>query len=231
MTKHAFSVKSLAPLNQTVTQLILEPKQSSGISFIPGQYLKIQLTDSVLLPYSIACAPNTEQSLEFHIRVGEPGSYSQQIVELAKQNQDLLLEGPFGQCLLNPNSKAPLLLIAGGTGFSQMKAFIEQLIATNSQREVQLFWGLKTAKHRYMTEQLSHWQQQLASFQHTFVYSEEKHQELLIPTGFVHEYVTQHVSNLADYEAYVSGPKPMVEATKTALIQSGLKRESLFSDL
>lgn len=230
MKLHAFSVKSLTPLNSTATRLILSPKGKTLLAFKPGQYVFIQLDANTTLPYSVACAPNTDSTLEFHIRVGDKGSYSERIIHLAKTQQELLVSEPNGHCILN-NSNSKILLIAGGTGFSQMKAFIEHLVASNSQRAIKLYWGLKTPEHGYMYAELAEWKKTLSDFDYTFIYSDPEEAQPEPLKGFIHEHLLSLKMNLDNTEAYVSGPKAMVDATKSALINMGLKNTNLFSDL
>ena len=48
--------------------------------------------------------------------------------------------------------------------------------------------------------------------------------------GFITDVVRSHESNLADADAYVCGPPPMVEAAMTVLTQLGAPEKRIYFD-
>ncbi len=60
-----------------------------------------------------------------------------------KEKTILRIEGPKGDFFLREESDKPIIFIAGGTGFGPIKAILEYLVTTDSQRDVHLYWGVR----------------------------------------------------------------------------------------
>ena len=108
-------VASLTPLTEYVYKALLKPSQA--IDFAAGQYLNFVMSDEDKRPFSIASAPGAEL-IELQIGAFGSDSYPMQVIEHIKANAEVTIEMPFGGAQLREESERPLLLIAGGTGFS-----------------------------------------------------------------------------------------------------------------
>ncbi len=49
-------------------------------------------------------------------------------------------------------------------------------------------------------------------------------------TGFVHSAVAEDFTNLSEFDVYVAGPPPMIDAAEASFIKQGLPEDQLFSD-
>jgi len=133
-------VAALTPLTAHVYKALLKPSQA--VDFAAGQYLNFVMSDEDKRPFSIASAPGAEY-IELQIGAFGSDSYPMQVIEHIKANAEVTIEMPFGSAQLREDSQRPLLLIAGGTGFSYIKSMFEHLVAQSSQREVIVYWGLR----------------------------------------------------------------------------------------
>ena len=82
-------------------------------------------------PFSIASSPCREGELELHIGAAEHNPYAIEVVEHMKAALEdgtaVEIEAPHGEAWVREDSDKPLLLIAGGTGFSYVRRYFGQL--------------------------------------------------------------------------------------------------------
>jgi len=110
-----------------LTVLTLAPDRP--YPFTAGQYLTVSSDrrPQVWRPYSIANAPRPDHTLDLHVRRVPDGLLSTALVNDVLPGERLRLGPPVGDAVLSPGSTRPLLAVAGGTGWAQTKALIEQL--------------------------------------------------------------------------------------------------------
>src|SRR5207344_2781035 len=78
------------------------------------------------------------------------GKFTDHVFGAMKEKDILRMEGPFGSFFLREDSDKPMILLASGTGFAPIKAIIEQLKHTNSQRHAELYWGCRSKADLYL---------------------------------------------------------------------------------
>ncbi|MER7751032.1 globin domain-containing protein [Kitasatospora sp. NPDC097643] len=119
--------------------------------FVPGQYLTLSSPRAprVWRPYSLANAPRPDGSLELHVRRVPGGLLSTALVEDVMPGELLRLGPPLGDAVLDPGSYRPLLLVAGGSGWGQTKALLEQLTAERPDREATVLLAARATAGQY----------------------------------------------------------------------------------
>lgn len=221
-------VVSISPLTAGVSKVLLQPLEPAG--YLAGQYLQVFLSDSDKRPFSIASVPGAAQ-IELQIGGNVTDAWASQALthlqEHLQNNQQLIVQVGLGDAYLREDSERPVLLLAGGTGFSYVYSIAQQLRQSGSQRPVQLFWGLRDESGLYYQAELQSWQNE--QFQVTTVLQEPKG-DWQGPTGLVHEVVLSQVANLADYDIYIAGPFPMVGAVRDAFLAAGAVRAQMYAD-
>ncbi|GAA4856494.1 globin domain-containing protein [Kitasatospora terrestris] len=118
--------------------------------FTAGQYLTAgsPRQPRVWRPYSIACAPRPDGTLELHVRRVPGGLLSTALVNDVMPGERLRLGPPLGDAVLDPHSDRPLLAVAGGTGWAQVKSLIEQL-ALDGGRPASVFLAARSDADQY----------------------------------------------------------------------------------
>lgn len=114
------------------------------LPFRAGQYVSIEVPryqPRLWRTYSIANAPNPENTLEFHVRAVGAGWVSSSLVRRIGPGDLLRLAAPMGSMTLDHTSTRDVLCVAGGVGLAPIKALIEELIASNRTRWVHVFFG------------------------------------------------------------------------------------------
>lgn len=219
-------VVSLTPLTEFVYKALLKP--SMPVDFSAGQYLNFVMSDEDKRPFSIASAPGAEL-IELQIGASGLDSYPMQVIEHIKANTEVTIEMPFGNAQLRENSKRPLLLIAGGTGFSYIKSMFEHLALEHSQREVIVYWGLRDTNACYELEQTTTTINSLSNGQFIPVI-EAPNADWQGRSGMVHKAVMEDVKNLADYDIYLAGRFEMVAVVRGDFVEQGALIEHMYAD-
>ena len=79
-----------------------------------------------------------EGELELHIGAAEHNAYALEVVEAMQkalaEDGDIAIDAPHGDAWVKEESDRPLLLVAGGTGFSYVRSILDHCIAQNSQK-------------------------------------------------------------------------------------------------
>lgn len=234
-----YRITEITPLSHDVTRLTLTPVSGAATAFRPGQYLEIVLAPDIRCAYSIACAPRLDGSLELHIRAVPHSDNYLLLKERLILDASLEIELPFGDLWLDDTSKitgehaspsAPLLLLAGSTGFSQAKALIEGWIELGCPRPLQLYWGGRSPQDLYLHEWVMDKTRRHANLHYVPVISDSLDQ-WQGRSGFVHKAVLADVADLNSITIIGCGSPPMVYAAYDDFMATGMKPSQLLSDV
>ncbi len=213
-------------LGHDVLQLMLQ--LDSPVRYLAGQYLEFVLDDGKRRPFSIANAPNSEGTLELHVRKVAGGGFTQQLFETLSPGTTFQLDLPHGTFVRRANSDRPILFVAGGTGFAPVKALLEQFQSKEPSRRVHLFWGAREATDFYLLSAIDGFQASFSNFQFTRVLSEQASFDARY--GSVHEAVLEDYPDLSTFDVYMSGPPAMIAASRGAFLQAKLPEDRLYYD-
>ena len=191
-----------------------------------GQYIEIVLADGSSRPFSIAnIALGT---LELHLEVNPDSSTTSAIISQLQQLAKIQVKSAKGDVALRPNAGAQVFL-AAGTGFSQIKALIEQLLQNlkhdpaSASQPFYLFWGADTAEQRYMKDLIKEWCCRYKNF-HYFPLTwqqGESWESALAP----------QLHRLIDAQFYACGSPSRVYNALDFIEQQGLSNSQIQSDV
>src|SRR5690606_25999875 len=169
------------------------------------------------------------EHLELHIRRIDGGSFTGHVFTTMKLRDILRFEGPLGSFALGEGN-APVVLIAGGTGFAPIKSMVEDLIASGGQRSLTLYWGARSRAGLYMDEVARSWEQTLPGFRYVPVLSDAGAADGWAGrTGLVHHAVMADLPDLSGHEVYACGAPAMIDAARADLIaRCGLPSNAFF---
>ena len=226
MNKIKCQVVSIDTLTAHVYKVLLKPEQKT--EFIAGQYLNFVMNEEDKRPFSIASSPNNDL-IELQIGAFSADSYPMQVIEHIQQNTHVTVEIPLGSAQLNVNSERPLLLIAGGTGFSYIKSMFEYLSQQKSSRKVVVYWGLREPSACYELEESAATIAQLGDGEFNVVV-ETPHNDWTGKVGIVHKAVMNEINNLDDFDIYIAGRFDMVGVVRDDFLARGVSMDHMFAD-
>ncbi len=227
-------IVSLTSLTAHVFKVLLKP--SEKVNFIAGQYLNFVMSDEDKRPFSIASSPNSDL-IELQIGAFVADSYPMQVIERIKSsqtdNKPVTIEIPLGHAQLRTDSERPLLLLAGGTGFSYIKSMFEYLAEQQSQRHIMVYWGLRELDAAYELEETAALIAKLphANFIPVIENASENGSKVWQgKTGLVHQAVMHDIISLEPYDIYLAGRFEMVGAVRSDFVEHGALLEHMFAD-
>lgn len=197
--------------------------------FKAGQYLQLLLDNESPRSFSIASAPKASDGAQLHVRVLPGSVFGTRVLPQLKPGDALELELPFGDFFLREGD-APVLMVAGGTGFAPMQSLLDEALPRLRERPFTLYWGARDAAGLYALEAVRKWQQKFANFNFVGVISNEV-AEPPFRSGLVHEAVLADIASLADHQVYVCGAPALVSAARDAFVHTrGLPVAHFYAD-
>ncbi|QJQ95050.1 MULTISPECIES: FAD-binding oxidoreductase [Halomonadaceae] len=228
-------IAALEDLTPDVFRVHLEGR-AEAMAHAPGQYLELRLDEDTWVPFSIANAHSGDGMLELHIQHWPERSNSARLRRLMQHAARLTLRLPGGECILDPDSERPLLLVAAGTGFSQMKSIVEAALAADPERHIELWWAARERRELYLESLARHWASHYPNFHFHGV------AEADMPVDFEALRVTGHrgridavlgreLPSVKGRDVYLSGSPGMVYACVDVLASLELEPSRVFSDV
>ncbi len=226
-------VKSIQPLTSNTYQILLHPE--SPIDFKAGQYLMVVMGEKDKRPFSIASSPCRHQGeLELHIGAAEHNAYASEVVNAMQKALDsqgeVTIDAPHGDAWLKEDSARPLLLIAGGTGFSYVRSILDHCIARQKNTPIYLYWGARDEEQLYAKDELIAIAKAHENIRFVPVVEQGK-AEWHGKVGNVLEAIDSDFISLADYDIYIAGRFEMAGAAREQFtLHKGAHRERIFGD-
>ncbi|MBF0611044.1 MAG: hypothetical protein G8345_04760 [Magnetococcales bacterium] len=131
-------------------------------SFLPGQFLTFSFNlrgesqgehKTTLRCYSLSDRPGLPYYRVSIKRMPPPGIVSNLFHDHIHEGLQLQVKAPSGHFFLNEN-QAPLVLVAGGIGITPMLSMINTRLATHTDQEIWLFYGVRNGNELIMREHL-----------------------------------------------------------------------------
>lgn len=219
-------------LSQDVTRLWLQAPDV--VRHQPGQYLEIQVSvggEERWLPFSIANACTHDGRLELHVQFQSGSTSLAALADQLKASRPLTVRVPKGKCVLQEDDNRPLLLVAAATGMAQMKAIAEAALQHYPQRQIDLWWGARTAKELYLHTALRQWASATPALAYFPVVEQRGEDDIDGVVARIDEALVQHVQQHRHYSIFLSGSPGMVYGVVDSLTSIEPMTEQVFSDV
>ncbi|WP_428771980.1 NAD(P)H-flavin reductase [Vibrio sp.] len=226
-------VKSIQPVADYTYQILLHPE--IPVSFKAGQYLMVIMGENDKRPFSIASSPcRHEGELELHIGAADHNAYAQQVVDKMRHalecNEHISIDAPHGDAWIQDDNSRPILLIAGGTGFSYVRSILDHCIAQQRQNPIYLYWGARNSEQLYAQDELNG----IASHHsnvHFVPVIEQPGQKWQGKVGNVLQAICEDFETLAEFDIYIAGRFEMAGAARELFTQNKQARgDRMFAD-
>ena len=145
---------------QPATVIAIEPRTPTiksfffrlahPLHFAPGQHLDVRLTApdgyEAQRSYSIASAPETNDSIELAIERLDAGEVSPFFHDTVAVGDEIELRGPIGgHFIWSTNDGGPVLLVGGGSGVVPLACMLRHRAARSSSAAMTLVYSARTA--------------------------------------------------------------------------------------
>lgn len=199
------------------------------LPYLPGQSVAVETPARPRMwrYYSMANAPRSDNTLDFHVRLVDGGPVSPVMVAGLRVGDWLKLGSPVGTMTLDEQSGRDVLMVAGSTGLAPLKAILEQLSARAAPPRVHLFFGARTHDALYDLDDLVK-RAQVAPWL-TVVPVVSQDGDGTVEQGELPDVIARR-GPWHQHDAYVCGPPGMTEATADRLVALGLPADRIRLD-
>ncbi len=210
-----------------VYSLVLKPSKK-WTQHIAGQHISIQVEINGVRYsriFSISSSPNYHQQtglIELTIRKQDHGKVTQWMANHLSKSAVVRISAAQGEFTLPTHNKS-LLLIAGGSGITPFRSFIQQLASNQSQQDVHLIYYNQSIAPLFAKE----WQDLTQSYNRLKVSLIDTDVDGLVSAK-------QLVETCADFNqrnAYLCGPLGLITSSRDLLIELGVDAQHIHHEL
>ncbi|TDC93791.1 flavohemoprotein [Saccharopolyspora aridisoli] len=191
------------------------------VPYLPGQYVSVEVPQRPRMwrYLSPANAPSDDGVMEFHVRSVEGGWVSRAVVGHAQPGDQWRIGSPMGRLTVDRGNSPDVLMVAGGTGVTPLRAIIDDLAQYGENPRVQLFYGGRTRDDLYDLENLRRIAMHNPWLTITAVLENDPNFD-----GVEHGTIADVVSRYGAWEGWdvlVSGSPAMIRATVSKMLVAG----------
>ena len=159
-------VKKLEPADDKVSILNIKTPRTQRLRFLAGQQVKLAVNQDINKILPIASCPCDDMNIQFHITKQDGDLFAEYILEQLKSGDEIHIEGPQGEFVLDDDASNPIVFIAMDTGFAPIKSLVEHAITLAHAEGVHLHWLTSENQHHYMRNQCRAWDDAFDSLQY-----------------------------------------------------------------
>lgn len=231
---HEAEITSISPLIESVKLYrirLLDPAVHSTFSFVPGQFVMLEVPGIGEAPFSISSSPSRRGDLELCIRsVGTLTSF------LARCERGLRvgISGPFGTSYpLERMKGGNMLFIAGGLGTVPLRSALLAVLENRSRyARVDFLCGAKNPAFLLFADEYESWRNTDIEVQCIVdAPGEGWSGQVGMITSLVDQYLSSGISLSDTWYAIVCGPPVMFKAVCSILLAAGLPMHHMFVSL
>jgi propane monooxygenase reductase subunit len=228
------TVTAVAPLTHDIRLLRLKVQDDEPFAFRPGQYVDIRIPDheDEHRSFSMANTTSVPGELEFMIKLYPGGRFSGLLADDKVSVGDVLdVTGPYGVFTLRSSSPRRLVFIGGGAGMAPILCLLRSMAESGVERPATFYYGARKPTDLFHLEELQDLSRRLPALTFVPALSEAGNGDGWTgKTGLITEVVDRHEEDLAEVDAYLCGPPPMVDAAIALLEARGVPEEHIYFD-
>jgi CDP-4-dehydro-6-deoxyglucose reductase len=212
-----------------VAELTLELVERP-ITFRPGQYVLLQDAARTVpvRSYSVANAPRADGTLTFLVTAVPDGATSTWLARDAEVGDRLLVSGPYGTFVADPDHHGPTLYLAGGSGLAPVRSLLESAVERGAtrgrqpaQRHTLVFSG-RTPDDVIDGPELTELARAQPGFDYARTLTRVAAGAAPPPLGRVPEVLPTLLPDLTEHAVYIAGSPGFVEACTRTVQQLGV---------
>ena len=233
---------------ETICSFYLAPHDERPLPpFQPGQFLTFELqvngqSKPVIRCYSLSDAPTHPEYYRVTIKRippppkdpdKPPGVGSGYFHNQLRIDDIIDVKAPSGNFYLDTQSDAPVVLIGGGIGITPVLSMANYLADSGSRREVWFFYGVRNGLEHIQKEHLNTLEE-IPNFHVRVCYSDPldtdiKGEDFQVSARVSIELLKQELG-VNNYQFYICGPPPMMNALTSDLAAWGVPESDVHSE-
>jgi propane monooxygenase reductase subunit len=228
-------VAEVQELTHDIRLLRLAVEGGDALSYRPGQYVDIRVPghEDEHRSFSMANVCNGGPGeLEFMIKLYPGGRFSGLLADGSVcAGEQLDVTGPYGMFTLRASSPRRLVFIGGGAGMAPILCLLRSMADEGIERPATYYYGARTTSDLFHLEELENLRSRLPGLTFVPALSESGSDDGWVgESGLITEVVERLEDDLADVDAYLCGPPPMVDAAIAMLEARGVPEEHIYYD-
>jgi len=229
------NVTAVEALTHDITRLCLTVDDGDPFEFKPGQYVDIRIPgggDDEHRSFSMANLATEAGELEFMIKRYEGGRFSGLLGDDGIKAGDTLdVTGPYGVFTLRSSSPRRVVFIGGGAGMAPILCLLRSMADAGVERPATYYYGARTKTDLFHLEELAELASRLPGFTFVPALSEAADgDDWAGESGLITDVVERLEDDLAEVDAYLCGPPPMVDAAIAMLEAKGVPESHIYFD-
>jgi ferredoxin-NADP reductase len=238
-----FAVVGKIRESSTITSFHLKPlDRKDWRPFEAGQFLTIQVPDPsstgfVLRNYTISSSPSNEGVYRITVkREASPspgiddGLGSCWLHDRVDKGSIVNIDGPRGSFKLDKASKRPVILLSGGVGLTPTVSMLK-VLAEQHDRPVWFIHACDNGDVHALHREIDALSAGRPSIQVHYCYrfpsADDTQHARFHSAGFISRETIQRLLPLDNYEVYMCGPPPFMQAMYVLLTSLGINKESI----
>jgi CDP-4-dehydro-6-deoxyglucose reductase len=222
------SVETIARRTAAIVELLLRPL-GPPLRYLPGQY--VLLGDAAyqvpVRSYSIANAPHDSGELSLLVTEVAGGETSTWVHRRLRRGDRVLVSGPYGTFVADPESTVPVLYLAGGSGLAPVRALAEATVESSRPEGATLFFSARTEADVIGRSHFEKWERRHPGFRFLRTLTRESGPP---PVGRIPTLLPELFPDLAEHEVYVAGAPGFVDACADAARSCGTRAGCLHTE-
>lgn len=210
-----------------ITELVLQPA-TDRIDYLPGQYLLVGDVDyeRPVRSYSIANSPRTDGTVSLLVTLVTTGETSSWLHRV-EPGEELLLSGPYGTFVAEPETSDPVLYLAGGSGLAPIRALIEAALGSARPPSMTLVFSARAPNDLIDHDRLRQWDADHPEFHYARTLTRADGPP---PIGHIPDILEGLVPTLDRHRVYVAGGSGFVAACAEAARRHGAAPGRVFTE-
>lgn len=219
-----------------ILYLTLAPKkQGANIRFEPGQYATIGFRGpngrlSPMRCFSITSSSDSG-NLQFATRLG--GDFTHALADLTA-GDEMYVQGPFGEFIINPTYDRNVVLIAGGIGITPFMSMIRSATKAQSSLPITLLYSCRSGQGIPFHDELREMEKRNPKLR-VVVFVTDQTNVPEIPRMLSGRMTENHIGQVVggSYTGstyFVCGPKGFTESTESMLLAKGVRDDRIVTE-
>ena len=238
---HTLAIKELKKETSDAVSILFDipADLKEEFKFIAGQYINIKKSIAgveLRRAYSICSLPNSDE-LRIVIKAVDNGIFSVFATTVLKEGDILEVSKPLGKFMLETDSEnaKKYLAVAAGSGITPIMAMIKAVLTEEPNSTFTLIYGNKTEANTIFYDEINQLQNTYPTqFKVQYVFSREPKNDVLfgrIDKGNLNFILKNKFKDSSFDAAFLCGPEMMINILKETLIENGLDKDNIHSEL
>jgi ferredoxin-NADP reductase/DMSO/TMAO reductase YedYZ heme-binding membrane subunit len=219
--RHRLRVTAVKPEAPGVVSVLIGGRDLAGLRAEPGQFFRWRFLAPGLWwtasPYSLSAPPRPDR---LRITVKASGGHSDALAGLQPGTR-VVSEGPYGALTAAARRRRQVLLIAGGTGITPLRALLESLPA--GPGELTLIYRVSSLRDAVFRAEL----ERLAARREARAWFVAGQRDALAGDPLSAAELTRRVPGLAAHDVYLCGPPGLADTVTRELRAAGVSRRRI----